>query len=78
MKTVTKRRTFTDKFKAKVEIEGIKGVKTLAELASEYQVHPSQILDWMKHLLSKAPYVFSSERKKDAPMEAELLAPLWV
>jgi putative transposase len=48
MKTETKRGTFTDKFKAKVAIEGIKGVKTLAEIASEYQVHPIQILGWKK------------------------------
>jgi len=31
-----KRRTFTDKFKAKVAVEAINGIKTLNELASEY------------------------------------------
>ena len=31
-----KRRRFTDKFKAKVAVDAIKGVKTLAELASEH------------------------------------------
>jgi transposase-like protein len=77
MKTVTKRRTFTDKFKAKVAIEAIKSLKTLAELASEYQVHPSQIMDWKKQLLSSAPDVFSSGRKKDAPTEEELTVPLY-
>ncbi|MDA7676454.1 hypothetical protein N8584_00530 [bacterium] len=29
-----KRRVFTDKFKAKVAIEAVKGVKTLVELAT--------------------------------------------
>jgi putative transposase len=77
MKTVKKRRTFTDKFKAKVAIEAIKSVKTLAELASEYQVHPSQIVDWKKLLLSSAPDVFSSGRKKDSLTEEELTAPLY-
>jgi putative transposase len=77
MKMVKKRRTFTDKFKAKVAIEAIKSVKTLAELASEYQVHPSQIVDWKKLLLSSAPDVFSSGRKKDSLTEEEITAPLY-
>jgi putative transposase len=77
MKTVKKRRTFPDKFKAKVAIEAIKSLKTLAELASEYQVHPSQIVDWKKLLLSSAPGVFSSGRKKDSLTEEELTAPLY-
>lgn len=41
-----KRRTFADKFKAKVTIESIKGLNTLTELASEYQIHPNLISDW--------------------------------
>jgi len=60
-----------------VAIEAIKSVKTLAELASEYQVHPSQIVDWKKLLLSSAPDVFSSGRKKDSLTEEELTAPLY-
>ena len=38
-----KRRQFTDKFKAKIALEAVKEVKTLTELASEYQVHPNQV-----------------------------------
>ena len=75
MKTVKKRRTFTDKFKAKVAIEAIKSVKTLAELASEYQVHPSQIVDWKKLLLSSAPGVFSSVL---TPIKNRLKTPVYV
>ena len=39
-------RQFTDEFKAKVGLEALKGQKTVAELASEYEVHPSQINVW--------------------------------
>jgi transposase len=36
-----KRRTHSDKFKAKIAIEAIKGIKTLSELATEHKVHPN-------------------------------------
>ncbi|NLO34004.1 MAG: transposase, partial [Candidatus Hydrogenedentes bacterium] len=50
---------FTDKFKAKLALEAVKGVKTLTELASEYQVHPNQVSEWKKQLLFHAPELFS-------------------
>lgn len=38
-----KRRNHSALFKAKVALEAAKGNKTMAELASEFGVHPSQI-----------------------------------
>jgi transposase-like protein len=72
-----KRRQFTDKFKAKVALEAIKGVKTLAELASEYQVHPTQITGWRKQLLAHASELFSRENAGVSKSEEELTAPLY-
>ena len=43
---MVKRRRHSAKFKFKVALEAAKGTKTLGELASEYQFHPSQISDW--------------------------------
>jgi len=60
-----------------VAIEAIKGVKTLNELASEYQVHPNQISDWKKQLLLNAPELFASGKKKQVQTEEELTAPLY-
>ena len=57
------RRKLSDKFKAEVALEAIKGVKTLAELASQYQVHPNQISDWKKQLVSNVREIFGSVRK---------------
>ena len=71
------RRRFTDTFKAEVAIEAVKGVKTLAELAAEYQVHPNQISDWKKQLLTNAPRLFASGRKSLGKTEEELTAPLY-
>jgi transposase len=41
------RRTHAPGFKAKVALAAIKGEKTLAELAQQYDVHPNQITAWI-------------------------------
>lgn len=72
-----KRRTFTNKFKAKVAIEAIKGIKTLAQLATEYKVHPNQISDWKKQVLTNAQELFAVGKKRKSKTEAELTSPLY-
>ena len=72
-----KRRTFSDDFKAKVAIEAIKGVRTLAELATEYKVHPNQISDWKKQVLSNAQELFATGKKQKTKTEDELTSPLY-
>ena len=44
--TKRKRRNHTSAFKAKVAVAALKGERTLAELAEQYDVHPNQIQDW--------------------------------
>lgn len=73
----TKRRQFSDAFKAKVALEAICGVKSIAELTSEYQVHPSQITQWKKLLLSELSGMFSGNMAKSSKNEEELTAPLY-
>ena len=48
------RRTHTAGFKAKVALAAVKGEKTLAELAHQYDVHPNQIATWKAQLLEGA------------------------
>ena len=45
------RRNHSPAFKAKVAIAAIKGDKTLAELAQQFDVHPNQITQWGSQLL---------------------------
>ena len=54
-----KRRNHSAAFKAKVALAAAKGDKTIAELASQYAVHPNQVTQWKKQLIESLPEVFS-------------------
>jgi transposase len=53
-----KRRNHSTAFKAKVAVAALKGDRTLAELAEDFDIHPNQIMDWRKQLLENADQVF--------------------
>jgi transposase-like protein len=52
------RRNHTPAFKAKVALAAIKGDRTLAQLAEQYDVHPNQITSWKAQLEGGASDVF--------------------
>jgi transposase-like protein len=56
-----KRRQYTAEFKAKVALEAAKGQRSVAELATQYKIHPNQITLWKKQLLSNARAAFARE-----------------
>lgn len=59
------KKRFTSDFKAKVAIEALKGHKTTNELASEFEVHATQINQWKKQLLEGSKQLFSDKQGKD-------------
>lgn len=66
------RKTYSAEFKAQVALAAVKGQKTIAELASEYGVHPTQITQWKSELLKGLPEVFKDKRARDAVSEEKL------
>ena len=52
------RRNHTPAFKAKVALAAIKGDRTLAQLAEQFDVHPNQITSWKAQLEEGASDVF--------------------
>ena len=54
------RRNHTPAFKAKVALAAIKGDRTLAQLAEQFDVHPNQVTTWKAQLEGGAADVFGS------------------
>ena len=59
------RRNHTAAFKAKVALAALKGDKTLAELAQQFDVHPNQITDWKTRLAEGAAGVFGEDKAEE-------------
>src|ERR1700688_1260761 len=58
------RRKHDPAFKAKVVLTALRGDATVPELAAHFGVHPHQIYDWKKALMSAAPKVFAGPRER--------------
>ncbi|MET3115791.1 transposase [Pedobacter sp. CG_S7] len=74
MKKVS-RKKFSPEFKARVAIEALKEQKSIAELALQYDIHPTQIATWKKHFLENSSVVFSEKQtgtKENEATEARL------
>ena len=52
------RRKHSPEFKARVALEAIKGVKTVSQIAKEYEIHPVLIGKWKKEMLGNLHNVF--------------------
>ena len=60
----TKRKQHSAEFKFKVALEAAKEQKTLSQLGSEYELHPTQISEWKRQLLSGGVNVFEKGESK--------------
>ena len=68
------RRNHSADFKAKVALVAVRGEKTLAELASQFDVHPNQITQWKTQLLDRASEVFGTgSSPAEKPVDLKVL-----
>ena len=70
-----KRRNHSPVFKAKVALAAAKGDKTMSELASQFNLHPTQIAQWKHELIDNAAELFRSktDKNKDNTEDVEKL-----
>lgn len=64
-----KQRTFSPQEKAQVVLSAIRGEKTIAQISSEHQVHPTQVGVWKKQALENFSELFKDNRKKEKQKE---------
>ena len=71
----TKRRKHSGALKAKVGLEALVGVKTVGQIAREYQVHPVQVTQWKGVIRDRLPELFEPAQPGQAS-DAALIAQL--
>ena len=71
------RRRLGGEFKAKVALAALRGEKTLNELASQYEVHANQIVQWKKRLEECAAEVLADRRRQPSDDYDALISELY-
>ncbi len=66
------RRNHSPAFKARVALEALKGEKTVAEIAKQYEVHPNQVTSWKKEMLDGVATVFGGDPGESAVDQEKL------
>jgi transposase-like protein len=74
---VTKKRAqYSNDLKFKIALEAVKGVKTVSQIATEHNLHPTQISNWKKQLLQEGNTLFTRpndrQQREQQDREAEL------
>jgi transposase-like protein len=68
---MSKRRTHSPEFKARVAMEAISGRKTLQEIAADHSIHPIQVSQWKKQMLDGASEVFTRGKRTQAKEDSQ-------
>lgn len=59
-----KRRRHDPEFKARVALEALKGVKTVQQIARDFDLHPMQVTAWKKQLQEQCSNVFTAGKEQ--------------
>jgi transposase-like protein len=66
-----KRRQYSAQLKAKVALEAVRGEKTVAEIAAQYEIHPTMIHNWKRQLLDGASEIFEQQQANTVESDGE-------
>lgn len=71
------RRNHSPNFKARVGLEALKGIKTVAEIAREHKLHPTQVSQWKREVSERLPEVFEGGADKSEGDKDQLIEELY-
>ena len=71
------KKQFSKEFKAKVALEAAKGLKTTAEISSEFGVHPTQVAQWKNELREGLAGIFTGKKSAEEKDKERLIEELY-
>ena len=66
------RKQYSADLKAKIAVEAVKGQRTIQEIGSHYEVHPTMVTNWKKKLLEGASKIFSNGQVQAGEADEQL------
>lgn len=72
-----RRKQYSAEWKARVALEAVKAQRTVQQIASHYEVHPSLVVQWKRRLLEGAAGIFSEGPRAAEAADEELKAELY-
>ena len=73
----TRRKQHSAQFKFKVALEAVKDDQTRNQIASRHSVHPGQVTEWKKKLLTEGNQIFGRQPARAAAAQATREAELY-
>ena len=64
------RKRYTAKKKAQIVLEILREERSIAQIATEYGIHPNQLYKWRAQALEELPRLFEDERKTEKALRA--------
>lgn len=65
------RKQYSAGFKARIVLEALKETKTVAQIASEHQLHPNLVTKWKQEAVAELPAVFERKNTQAHAQEAQ-------
>jgi len=65
------RKQYSASFKAQIVLEALKEIKTVAQIASDHQLHPNLVTKWKQEAVTELPVVFERKNTQAQVQEAQ-------